>query len=168
MRHIEGSDRDQMALFPEALDDHVSQENPARFIDAFVEGLELEELRFTHAVPIDLGRPPDNPADLLRLFVYGYLNRVRSSRRPEKEANRNVNLVWLLRRLAVEKRVVAPTRELAPSPPIFFCNHILGAESESILPPSAPAIPPLFKHATSCPFAPSTLSGRRTHTACRL
>ena len=100
MGHIEGSDREQMTLFPEALDDYVSQENPVRFIDAFVESLDLEELGFTHAVPNELGRPPYNPADLLRLFVYGYLNRVRSSRQLEKEANRNVELMWLLRRLA--------------------------------------------------------------------
>jgi hypothetical protein len=65
-----------------------------------VESLDLEELGFTHAVPNDLGRPPYNPADLLRLFVYSYLNRVRSSRQLEREANRNVELMWLLRRLA--------------------------------------------------------------------
>lgn len=99
MSHIEGSDRDQMTLFPEALDDYVSQENPVRFIDALVESLKLEELGFTHAVPNELGRPPYNPADLLRLFIYGYLNRVRSSRQLEREAHRNVELMWLLRRL---------------------------------------------------------------------
>jgi transposase len=79
MGHIEGSDRDQMTLFPEALDDYVSQENPVRFIDAFAESLDMEELGFAHAVPNEVGRPPYNPADLLRLFIYGYLNRVQSS-----------------------------------------------------------------------------------------
>jgi len=79
MSHIEGSDREQMTLFPEALDDYVRQANPVRFIEAFVESLNLEELGFTHAVPNQLGRPPYHPADLLRLFIYGYLNRVRAS-----------------------------------------------------------------------------------------
>ena len=79
MAHIEGSDREQMTLFPEALDDYVSQENPARFIEAFVESLDLEDRGFTHALPHGLGRPPYNPADLLRLFIYGYLNRLRAS-----------------------------------------------------------------------------------------
>ena len=78
MGHIEGTDRDQMTLFPEALDAYVSQENPVRFIDAFAAALDLEQLGFTHAVSCDLGRPPCNPADLLRLYPYGYLNRVQS------------------------------------------------------------------------------------------
>ena len=111
MSHIEGGDREQMTLFPEALDDYVSQENPVRFIDAFVESLDLEELGFTHAVPNDLGRPPYNPADLLRLFIYGYLNRVRSSRQLEREANRNVELMWLLRRLTPDFKTIADFRK---------------------------------------------------------
>ena len=68
-----------MTLFPEALDDYVSQENPVRFIDAYVESLDMEDLGFSHAVPSETGRPPYNPADLLRLYVHGYLNRIRSS-----------------------------------------------------------------------------------------
>ncbi len=100
MSHVEGIDREQITLFPEALDDYVSLENPVRFIDAFVATLDLVELGFTHAVPHELGRPPYNPADLLRLYIYGYLNRIRSSRHLEREANRAVELMWLLRRLA--------------------------------------------------------------------
>lgn len=111
MGHIEGDDRDQLTLFPEALDDYVSQENPVRFIDAFVGTLDLEGLGFTHAVPLELGRPPYNPADLLRLYVYGYLNRIRSSRQLEKEANRNVELMWLLRRLAPDFKTIADFRK---------------------------------------------------------
>jgi transposase len=111
MGHIKGDDRDQMTLFPEALDDYVSQENPVRFIDAFAESLDLEELGFTHAVPSELGRPPYNPADLLRLFIYGYLNRLRSSRQLEREANRNVELMWLLRRLAPDFKTLADFRK---------------------------------------------------------
>jgi transposase len=115
MGHMEGSDRDRMTLFPEALDDSVSQENPVRFIDAFAAGLDLERLGFTHAVPGDLGRPPYNPADLLRLYIYGYLNRIRSSRQLEREANRNVELMWLLRRLVPDFPMV-PGPSARPSP----------------------------------------------------
>jgi transposase len=110
MSHVEGMDRDQMTLFPEALDDYVSQENPVRFIDAFVQCFDMETLGFTHAVPHELGRPPYNPADLLRLYTYGYLNRVRSSRQLEKEASRNVELMWLLRRLAPDFKTIADFR----------------------------------------------------------
>ena len=111
MGHLEGLERDQMTLFPEALDDYVSQENPVRFIDAFVAALDLEQLGFTHAIPNELGRPPYNPADLLRLFIYGYLNRIRSSRQLEREANRNVELMWLLRRLAPDFKTLADFRK---------------------------------------------------------
>jgi transposase/ElaB/YqjD/DUF883 family membrane-anchored ribosome-binding protein len=111
MEHIKGEDRDQLTLFPEALDDYVSQENPVRFIDAFVGTLDLEGLGFEHAVPNETGRPPYNPADLLRLYIYGYLNRVRSSRQLEKEANRNVELMWLLRRLAPDFKTIADFRK---------------------------------------------------------
>jgi len=111
MSHVEGMNRKQIALFPEALDDYVSQENPARFIDAFVAALDLETLGFAHAVPCDLGRPPCNPADPLRLFAYGYLNRVRSSRQLEREADRNVELMWLLRRVAPDFKTLADFRE---------------------------------------------------------
>jgi transposase/ElaB/YqjD/DUF883 family membrane-anchored ribosome-binding protein len=111
MGHIEGDDRDQMTLFPEALDDYVSQENPVRFIDAFVHCLDMERLGFTHAVPQAFGRPPYNPADLLRLYTYGYLNRIRSSRQLEREANRNVELMWLLRRLAPDFKTIADFRK---------------------------------------------------------
>ena len=115
MSHVEGIDRDQMTLFPEALDDYVSQENPVRFLDAFVGSLDLEGLDFAHAVPNELGRPPYNPADLLRLYTYGYLNRIRSSRQLEREANRNVELMWLLRRLAPDFPMV-PGPSARPSP----------------------------------------------------
>jgi len=111
MSHVEGIDREQITLFPEALDDYVSLENPVRFIDAFVATLDLVELGFTHAVPHELGRPPYNPADLLRLYIYGYLNRIRSRRHLEREANRNVELMWLLRRLAPDFKTIADFRK---------------------------------------------------------
>jgi transposase len=111
MRHIRGSERDQLTLLPESLDDYVAAENPVRFMDAFVESLDLEELGFRHAVPKEMGRPPYNPADLLCLYMYGYFNRIRSSRQLEKEANRNVELMWLLRRLAPDFKTIADFRK---------------------------------------------------------
>ncbi|OGO71275.1 MAG: hypothetical protein A2Z49_01155 [Chloroflexi bacterium RBG_19FT_COMBO_56_12] len=96
-QHIEGVDRNQLVLFPEALDEYISADNPIRFVDAFVDSLDLAVLGFKHAIPNDTGRPPYHPGDLLKLFVYGYLNRFRSSRLLEEEAGWNVELMWLLR-----------------------------------------------------------------------
>jgi transposase len=80
MDHIQGTDRYQLTLFPEAPDDYISQDNPVRFIDAFVDSLDLQSLGFAHAIPATTGRPPYHPGDLLGLYVYGYLNRIQSSR----------------------------------------------------------------------------------------
>ena len=110
MDHIQGNDRDQLTLFPEALDDYICQENPVRFIDGFINNLDLRQMGFTHAVLQETGRPPYHPGDLLKLYVYGYLNRVRSSRRLEKEANRNVELMWLMRRLTPDFKTIADFR----------------------------------------------------------
>jgi transposase len=99
-----------MTLFPEALDDYIAQENPVRFIDAFVDSLDLQDLGFTHAVPAETGRPPYHPATLLKLYVYGYLNRIRSSRLLEREAGRNLELVWLLGKLAPDFKTIADFR----------------------------------------------------------
>ncbi len=76
MSYVAGISRDQTILFPEAIDDYVTEENPVRFIDAFVEGLKLRELCFKNTIPKTTGRPPCNPSDLLRLYIYGYLNRI--------------------------------------------------------------------------------------------
>jgi transposase len=110
MHHIDGIDRDQITMFPEALDDYISEDNPVRFIDAFVGSLDLSALGFQRVMHADTGRPPYHPGDLLRLYIYGYLNRVRSSRRLEKEANRNVELMWLLRRLTPDFKTIADFR----------------------------------------------------------
>jgi len=110
MQHIEGSDRDQLTLFPEALDDYIAQDNSVRFLDAFVDALDFAALAFTHAVLKDTGRPPYHPADLLKLYVYGYLNRLRSSRLLEREAGRNLELMWLLKRLAPDFKTIADFR----------------------------------------------------------
>ncbi len=98
MAHIEGADRNQITLFPESLEDYVTAENPVRVLDAFVANLNIQELGFQKAVPAETGRPAYNPGDLLRLFLYGYLNRIRSSRNLESESHRNLELMWLLKR----------------------------------------------------------------------
>ncbi len=110
MHHIDGINRDQITMFPEALDDYISEDNPVRFIDAFVGSLDLSSLGFQRVITADTGRPPYHPGDLLRLYIYGYLNRVRSSRRLEKETNRNVELMWLLRRLTPDFKTIADFR----------------------------------------------------------
>jgi transposase len=111
MPHIQGSDRHEVLLFPEALDDYITPENPVRFIDAFVSSLDLADLGFTHATPAPTGRPAFDPADMLRLYIYGYLNRIRSSRLLEREARRNVELMWLIRKLTPDYRTIADFRK---------------------------------------------------------
>jgi len=110
MDYIQGTDRDQFTLFPEALDDYISQENPVRFIDAYVDSLDLDQLGFRHAILQETGRPPYHPGDLLKLYLYGYLNRVRSSRQLEREAQRNVEVMWLMRRLTPDFKTIADFR----------------------------------------------------------
>lgn len=110
MDHIHGADRDQLTLFPEALDGYISQENPVRFIDAYVDSLDLEQLGFRHATLQETGRPPYHPGDLLKLYLYGYLNRIRSSRQLERESHRNVEVMWLLRRLTPDFKTISDFR----------------------------------------------------------
>lgn len=90
MTDIQGADRSQALLLPEAVDDFVGTDNPVRFIDAFVDELDLKQLGFVRARAKSTGRPGYHPADLLKLYIYGYLNRVRSSRRLEAETHRNI------------------------------------------------------------------------------
>ena len=96
---IQGEARHQTTLFPEALDDYITEENPIRVIDAFVDSLDLANLGFK-TIPADTGRPAYHPSMMLKLFIYGYLNRIQSSRRLERETGRNVELMWLLKRLS--------------------------------------------------------------------
>src|SRR5919199_2423148 len=110
MAHISGHDRSQTLLFPEAVDDHVDPDNPVRFIDAFVDGLDLAAAGFVGVEPKATGRPGYAPADLLKLYIYGYLNRVRSSRRLEAEAHRNIKVIWLLRHLKPDFKTIADFR----------------------------------------------------------
>src|SRR5690349_10120011 len=110
MTHIAGHDRGQTLLLPEALDDYVGHDNPVRFIDAFVDGLDLAAAGFIRQTPKSTGRLGYAPADLLKLYIYGYLNRVRSSRRLEAETHRNVEVIWLLRHLKPDFKTIADLR----------------------------------------------------------
>ena len=109
-RFIEGVGRDQATLFPECLEDWIDEENPVRVIDAFVEELDLEGLGFERVSPRGTGRPAYHPSVLLKLYIYGYLNRVQSSRRLEREAGRNVEVMWLTGRLAPDHKTIADFR----------------------------------------------------------
>ena len=110
-RFVEGEDRRQGVLLPEFLDDYVSEENPVRAIDAFVDELDLAALGFDGVVPEATGRPAYHPAVLLKLYVYGYINQIASSRRLEREAGRNVELMWLTGRLAPDFKTIADFRK---------------------------------------------------------
>jgi transposase len=107
MSYIHGADRSEVLLFSEALDDYIADSNPVRFIEAFVVSLDLVQLGFARATPAATGRPAYNPADLLKLYIYRYLNRVRSSRMLEREAGRNVEVMWLLSKLMPDFKTIA-------------------------------------------------------------
>src|SRR5882724_11698755 len=111
MAHVTGQSRYQSTLFPEVLDEVVSIDDPVRVIDAFVETLELEGLGFSKVASEAMGRPPYAPGDLLKLYVYGYLHRVRSSRRLEAETQRNVEVMWLINRLTPAFKTIADFRK---------------------------------------------------------
>jgi transposase len=110
-RFVEGADRSQSTLFPECLEDWIVEDNPVRVIDAFVDELDLSELGFSGVEPEVTGRPSYHPSVLLKLYIYGYLNRVQSSRRLEREASRNVEVIWLLGRLAPDHKTIADFRK---------------------------------------------------------
>jgi len=109
-RFVEGEDRNQATLLPEYLDDFVVEDNPVRVIDVFVDELDLTGLGFEGMAPADTGRPAYHPAVLLKIYVYGYLNRLQSSRRLERETQRNVELMWLTGRLAPDFKTIADFR----------------------------------------------------------
>lgn len=111
MNHRSGLDRSQTLLFPERLEDYIAAENAVRFLDAFVASLDLHTLGFAKARCAETGRPPYDPAALLKLYLYGYLHRVRSSRSLEAECHRNVELIWLLGKLAPDFKTIADFRK---------------------------------------------------------
>jgi transposase len=110
MGFVQGIHREQMVMFPQCLDEYIGDDSPVRFIDAFVDSLDMQALGFARAVPKETGRPPYDPGDLLKLYVYGYLNGVRSSRKLEKEARRNVELMWLMGKLTPDFKTIADFR----------------------------------------------------------
>ena len=110
-RFVEGRDRRQGVLLPEYLDDYVSEENPVRVVEAFIDELDLEALGFAGVVPEPTGRPAYHPAVLLKIYLYGYLNQVQSSRRLEREAQRNIELMWLVGCLAPDFKTIADFRK---------------------------------------------------------
>src|SRR6201987_1394952 len=109
-RFVEGEDRLQGTLLPHYLDDYVTENNPVRVIEAFIDELDLATLGFDGVVPETTGRPPYHPSTLLKIYLYGYLNRVQSSRRLEREAQRNIELMWLIGRLAPDFKTIADFR----------------------------------------------------------
>src|SRR5476651_91019 len=110
-RFIEGEDRSQSTLFPEHLDDYVTEDNPVRVVDVFVDNLDLATLGFDRAIAQATGRPGYHPASLLKIYIYGYLNRIQSSRRLERETQRNVELIWLTGRLMPDFKTIADFRK---------------------------------------------------------
>lgn len=110
-RFIEGEHRYQSTLLPERLDDYIGEDNPVRVVEAFVEELDLFTLGFERARPKETGRPAYDPATMLKLYIYGYLNKVQSSRRLERETRRNVELMWLMNRLTPDFKTIADFRK---------------------------------------------------------
>jgi transposase len=111
MSHLRGPNRTEVQLLPPCLDDYVEANAPVRFLESFVEGLDLQALGFVRTSAAATGRPPYHPADLLKLYLYGYLNRIRSSRRLEAEAKRNLELMWLLRSVRPDFKTIADFRK---------------------------------------------------------
>jgi transposase len=111
MRYIQGHNRQQLTLLPASLDEYVTDENQVRVIDAFVDNQDLRALGFQYSEPEETGRPPYNPADISKLYLYGYLNRNRSSRRLEVETHRNIEVMWLMKMLRPDFKTIADFRK---------------------------------------------------------
>src|SRR5436190_19521308 len=109
MQFIQGKNRTQSVLFPESLDQIIDQDNEVRIIDLFVESINLSDFNFEVKSSTE-GRPPYNPKDLLKLYVYGYLNSIRSSRVLEKECKRNIELMWLMKELTPDHNTISNFR----------------------------------------------------------
>jgi transposase len=109
MSYVEGEDRQQQWMLPQSVEDYVGQDNPVRFIDVFVDGLDLAQVGLP-LQPAATGRPGYAPRDLLKLYVYGYLNRVRSSRELERLTHRNLEVIWLLKRLQPDHKTISEFR----------------------------------------------------------
>src|ERR1700732_2528453 len=125
MAHVTGQSRYQSTLFPEVLDEVVSIDDPVRVIDAFVESLDLAELGFSRVAAEEMGRPPYAPGDLLKLYIYGYLHRIRASRRLEAETHRNVQVMWLIKRLTPGFKTIADFRKDHPRAIVGVCRSFI-------------------------------------------
>src|SRR5882672_566572 len=126
MGHVEGDCRDQTVLFAPSLDQVVGRDHPVRVIEAFIDGLDLRGLGFSKVAAEATGRPPYKPGDLLKLYVYGYLNQMRSSRRLEREAGRNLEVLWLIRRLSPSFKTIADFRRDHPEAITGVCRTFVG------------------------------------------
>jgi len=126
MGHVEGQSRYQSALMAPSLDEQVGAEHPVRVIDAFVDTLDLWALGFSRVVADDMGRPPYHPRDLMKLYLYGYANGVRSSRRLEREAARNIEVLWLINRLSPSFKTIADFRKDHPEVIVDVCRAFVG------------------------------------------
>lgn len=124
-RFVEGADRSQSVLFPERLDDYINDDHPVRVIDVFVDELDFRELGFTGVEPALTGRPAYHPATLLKIYIYGYLNRVQSSRRLEREAQRNIELIWLTGRCMPDFKTIADFRKDNGAAIRRVCSHFV-------------------------------------------
>jgi transposase len=122
MAHVEGESRFQGSLFAPSLDETIGADHPVRVIDAFVDSLDLGALGFSKVVAEATGRPPYRPRDLLKLYVYGYVSQVRSSRRLEKEAGRNLEVLWLINRLTPSFKTIADFRKDHPRAIVGVCR----------------------------------------------
>lgn len=125
-RFIEGENRSQSTLFPEALDDYIAEDNPVRVVDAFANALDYKALGFTRIEPSVTGAPAYHPAALLKIYIYGYLNRIQSSRRLEKETQRNVEMMWLTERLSPNFKTIADFRKNNSKGIINVCREFVG------------------------------------------
>jgi transposase len=113
--YVKGLSRNQTFLLPKTIEEYVQTDNPIRFIDAYVNTLNMEKLGFTHSTPQDLGRPAYNPKDLCKLYLYGGLNHIRSSRKLERESKTNLECIWLLKGLTPDFKTIADFRKDNPS-----------------------------------------------------
>ena len=111
MAFIEANDRNQITMFPKTIDEYISEENPVRLIDAYINGLDLEKLGFKGTNPHAVGHPGYDPKEKLKLYLYGYMNRIRSSRRLEHEAIRNIEVIWLMKNLKPDFKTIADFRK---------------------------------------------------------
>src|ERR1700680_4648569 len=126
MAHVAGQSRYQVELVAPALDDLVGSDHPVRVIDAFVGTLDLRHLGFARVEGEATGRPPYAPGDLLKLYIYGYMNQIRSSRRLEREARRNVEVMWLISRVAPSFKTIADFRKDHAKALVGVCRAVIG------------------------------------------